>query len=88
MYVKIASNIHILYCTKRHYWATLWLVVNNSVILDTIARLSNNEKSITYTTCMHKNNSASLNNTTMWHYLGTNHLDSRHKSNSTPRVLN
>ena len=36
---------------------------------------------------MYKNSSALLNNTTVWHYLGTKHLDFRHENNSTPGVL-
>ena len=33
---------------------------------------------------MYKNSSAPSNNTALWHYLGTKHLDFRHKNN---RVL-
>ena len=36
---------------------------------------------------MHKNSSTPLNNTTLWHYLGTKHLDFRCENNSTPEVL-
>ena len=35
---------------------------------------------------MYKNSSASLNNTALWHYLGTKHSDSRRENNSTPRI--
>ena len=30
---------------------------------------------------------APLNNTALWHYLGTKHLDFRRENNSTPGVL-
>ena len=33
---------------------------------------------------MYKNSSAPLNNTALWHYLGTKYLDFRHENNSTP----
>ena len=35
---------------------------------------------------MHKNSSTLLNNTTLWYYLGTKHLDSRCENNRTPGV--
>ena len=34
-----------------------------------------------------KNNSASSINTTLWHYLGTKHLDFRRENNGIPGVL-
>ena len=36
---------------------------------------------------MYKTSSAPLNNTTLWHCLGTEHLDFRCENNSTPGVL-
>ena len=36
---------------------------------------------------MYKNSSTPLNNTTLWHYLGTKGLDFRHQNNCTPEVL-
>ena len=39
------------------------------------------------TACMYKNSSAPSNNTTLWHYLGTKHLDFRRENNSTPGAL-
>ena len=36
---------------------------------------------------MYKNSSAPLNNTALWHYLGTKHLDFRCENNSNPGVL-
>ena len=36
---------------------------------------------------MHKNSSAPSNNTALWHYLGTKHLDYRRENNSTSAVL-
>ena len=36
---------------------------------------------------MYNNSNAPSNNTTLWHYLGTKHLDFRCESNSTPGVL-
>ena len=39
------------------------------------------------TACMFKNSSIPSNNTTLWHYLGTKHLDFRHENKSTPGVL-
>ena len=36
---------------------------------------------------MYKTSSTPSNNTTLWHYLGTKHLDFRHEHNSTPGVL-
>ena len=66
---------------------TLLLAVNNSVVLDTIAVLSKNKKLLHITACMYKNSSAFSNNTALWHYLGTKHLDYRRENNSTPRVL-
>ena len=51
------SNSHCAYYTQGHYWATLSLAVNNSAVLDTIARLSKNKKLITIiTACIYKNN--------------------------------
>ena len=50
---KIAANSHIFYYTKRHYQVTILLAVNNSVILDIIARLSKNKKLITYNCLYH-----------------------------------
>ena len=38
----------------------------------------------TVTACMYKN---SMNNTTLWLYLGTKRLDFRHENNSTSGVL-
>ena len=35
---------------------------------------------------MYKNSSEPSNNTTLWHYLGTTHLDFRCENNSTPGV--
>ena len=37
---------------------------------------------------MYKNSSAPLNNTALWHYLGTKHLDFRHENNRTPGGIN
>ena len=58
---------------------SLLIAVNNSVILSTIARLSKNKKLIIVhiTTCVDKTNSTPSNNTALWHYLGTKHLDFR-----------
>ena len=39
------------------------------------------------TACLYKNGSASSINTTLWHYLGTKHLDFGHENNSIPGVL-
>ena len=39
------------------------------------------------TACMYKNSSTPSNNTTLWHYLGTKHLDFRHENKSTPGLL-
>ena len=36
---------------------------------------------------MYRNNSAPLNYTTLWHYLGTEHLDFKHENSSIPGVL-
>ena len=36
---------------------------------------------------MHKNSSTPLNNTALWDYLSTKHLDFKHENNSTPGVL-
>ena len=36
---------------------------------------------------MYKNSSTPLNDTALWHYLGTKRLDFRHENNSTPGVL-
>ena len=66
---------------------TLLLVVNNSAIVGTIARLSKNKKLITYIACMYKNSSIPSNNTILWHYLGRKYLVLRHENDSTPEVL-
>ena len=42
--IKIASNSHCAYYTQGHYRTTLLLVVNISVVMDTIATLSKNKK--------------------------------------------
>ena len=39
------------------------------------------------TACLYENSSASLIGTTLWHYLGTKHLDFRHENNSALGVL-
>ena len=36
---------------------------------------------------MYINSSAPLNNTTLWYYLCTKHLDFRYEDNSTPGML-
>ena len=36
---------------------------------------------------MYKNSNIPSNNTTLWQYLGTKHLDFRRENNSTPGVL-
>ena len=36
---------------------------------------------------MHKNSCTSSNNTALWHYLGTKHLNFRSENNNTPGVL-
>ena len=36
---------------------------------------------------MYKNSNAPSNNTVLWHYLGTKHLNFRHENNSIPGVL-
>ena len=36
---------------------------------------------------MHKNSSTPVNNTALWDYLGTKHLDFRRDVNTTPGVL-
>ena len=43
-HIVLASISHIIYHAQRHYWLTLLLAVNNSVVVDTIARLSKNKK--------------------------------------------
>ena len=63
---------------------TLSLVVNNSVILDAIARLSKNKK---LNACIYTNSSTPSNNTALWHYLGTKQWDFRCENNNTPRVF-
>ena len=54
-----------------------------------LRRLSKNKKLIAYTVtaCMYKNSNAPSNNTGLWYYFGTKHLDFRHENNSTPGVL-
>ena len=76
--------MHTLYYVQGHNQAMLSLAVNNSVVLDTIVRLSKNKN---ITACMHKNSSTPSKNTALWHYLGIKHLYFRHESNSTPGVL-
>ena len=44
----IAPNSHCVYYAQGHYWTTIWIAIKNSVVLDTIVRLSKNKNLITY----------------------------------------